>query len=112
MTDDILISEPDVLKRWPALSKAGLLAARKTGTIAWVRGKRGSAWYRPSAIETFITKELEQPCLDRGLAPSSRSATNGLPTSKDPKNYTASGLSQELEELVAQVSVQKIFEKQ
>ena len=57
---DSLISEPDVLARWPALSKSRLRIARHTGIIAWVKGKRGSAWYRPPAIEIFIAKELEQ----------------------------------------------------
>jgi hypothetical protein len=68
-----LMSEVDVLQRWPALSKSGLRAARHGGRIAWVKGKRGSAWYRPSAIETFITEELEQPCHDLAKKLSSNS---------------------------------------
>ena len=85
---EILLSEPDVLTRWPALAKSTLLAARKTGTIAWVRGKRGSAWYRPSAIETFITKELEQPCLGLEQTLSSSSESNGSPRIRTPKIST------------------------
>jgi hypothetical protein len=78
MPDSIetLISESDVLTRWPALSRSRLLAARESGTISWVRGKRGSAWYRSIAIENFISKELEQPCLGLGqpVRPSRSSA--------------------------------------
>jgi len=97
----VLISENDVLARWPALSKSALLAARKSGRIGWVRGKRGSAWYREEAIEAFITKELEQPCHDQEHDRFSNLADNGSPRTPVRPSYTASGLSQALEEHVA-----------
>jgi hypothetical protein len=109
---DGLMSEAAVLKCWPALSKARLRVARGVGQIAWVKGKRGSAWYRPTAIETFITKELEQPCRVPEQSHSSSSAINGSPESQDRKNSIVSGLSQELAERVAKASLQKIFAKQ
>lgn len=111
-TPEQLLSEPDVLRRWPALSRAMLRSARQTGRIGWVRGKRGSPWYRPSAIETFINKELEHQCRVQEPDPYSSSGTNGLPQNRAQKNSTDSGLSQEQEELVAQRLVQKIFNKQ
>jgi hypothetical protein len=107
-----LISETEALARWPALSKSGLRSARHAGRIAWVRGKRGSAWYRPSAIETFIQQELEQPCRARAHDHSLLSQTNGSPTTQDRHSSIASGLSQELEERVAQASAQRILRKQ
>jgi len=111
MTSDDLISEIAVLARWPALSKSRLRIARHTGLIAWVKGKRGSAWYRPSSVEDFIKRKLEHPCLENAPDHYSSSATTGSPTKKEQKSSTTSGLSPELEELVAQVSVQKIFKK-
>jgi hypothetical protein len=107
-----LIAEADALTKWPALSKSGLRAARHTGRIAWVRGKRGSAWYRLSAIETFIQQELEQPCRARAYDHSLRSLTNGSPMTQDRHSSIDSGLSLELEELVAQASAQRILKKQ
>jgi hypothetical protein len=111
-TNDDLISEPDVLQRWPALSKSRLRIARHTGLITWVRGKRSSAWYRPSAIETFISKELEQPCRAQETGPYLSSEVNGSPMNEGRKSSTDSGLSPELEELVAQRLVRKIFKKE
>jgi hypothetical protein len=90
------------------ISKLGLRAARHAGQIAWVRGKRGSAWYRPSAIEQFISKELEKPCHDRGPARSSKSVTSGSPMIPDHHSYTDSGLSPELEEHAARALAQQI----
>jgi hypothetical protein len=105
---EMLISEADALKRWPPLSKSRLLAARKCGRIAWVRGKRGSAWYRPSAIETFITMELEQPCRGRAQEISLNSAANGSPKNQVPHSSIVSGLSPALEEHAARACAQKI----
>jgi hypothetical protein len=98
-----LISETEVLVRWPALSKAGLKAARENGKISWVRGKRGSAWYRPSAIEHFINQELEQPCRDHARAPSLNLPGNGLPTIPVASGSIASGVTRAMEEHVALV---------
>jgi hypothetical protein len=109
---EILVSERDVLTRWPALSKAGLKGARQTGKIARVRGKRGSAWYRASAIETFISKELEQPCRAHAHDHYSNSAVNGSPTTQDHLISTVSGLSPELEEHAALASARRISKKQ
>src|SRR5262245_43871430 len=108
---DGLIDEQAVLDRWPALSRSKLRAARKSKRVGWVCGKRGYAWYRPSAIEEFIRKELEKPCLAQEPTPSSSLEGNGLPTNTEQKSSTDSGLSQEQEELVAQRLVQKIFRK-
>jgi hypothetical protein len=103
-----LLSEPDVLSRWPALSKCGLRAARKTGRISWVRGKRGSAFYREEAIEQFIQKELEKPCRDHARDLYLNSAANGSPGSPAHPSTTDFGLSQELEEHAAQACARKI----
>lgn len=62
--DDEPISEKDARERWGCLSASGLRAARRAGTIAWVRGPRGSAWYRPSAVRAFITTHLETRTAD------------------------------------------------
>jgi hypothetical protein len=105
---DPLMAEADVLMRWPALSQTRLRVARHRGHIAWVKGKRGSAWYRPSAIETFITKELEQPCRADAHAPSLNLAANGSPATRDHPSSTVFGLSRELEEHAAQACARKI----
>jgi hypothetical protein len=107
-TVEPLIAEADVLKQWPVLSRALLLAARKQGRIAWVRGKRGSPFYRPSAIEEFIHKELEQPCRAHAHDHSLNSAANGSPTTQHPDSSIVSGLSPVLEEHAARAYAQKI----
>ena len=106
---EALISETDVLTRWPALSRSALLAARKAGSIAWVRGKRGSAWYRPAAVETFITKELEQPCRDHAREISLNSAANGSPKNPEGPGGTDSGMTPAMEEHVALACAQTIL---
>ena len=103
-----LLSEPDVLARWPALSKCGLRAARQAGRISWVKGKRGSAWYREETIESYIAKELEQPCHDLARDHSLNLAANGLPKIPAPHFSTDSGLSQALEEHAARACARKI----
>lgn len=108
---DHLIAEADVLARWPALSKSGLRAARHAGRIAWIRGKRGSAWYRASAIEEFIRRELEQPCREQGPDRYSNSVANGLPKNPDVPASIVSGMTPEMEELVAQASAQRILRR-
>jgi hypothetical protein len=107
-----LLSEATVLSRWPALSKSLLRIARQQGRISWVKGKRGSAWYRPPSVETFITKELEQPCLDHAPDRSLSSAGNGSLTTQDRRSSIDSGLNSELEERVALASAQRILAKQ
>jgi hypothetical protein len=111
---DQLLAEQAVLTRWPALSKATLINARKSGKIAWVRGKRGSAWYRASAIEDFIKKELEQPCHEQGPDRYSNSAANGSPKNLDAPATIVSGMSpdmEKMEELVALASAQRILRR-
>jgi len=107
--NDALISEADVLTRWPALSKSKLLAARKAGRIAWVRGKRGAAWYRATSIEHFITMELEQPCRDRENMPSLNSAANGSPKNPAAVASIASGMTPAMAARAAQASAQRIL---
>ena len=109
---DPLLSERTVLERWPALSKCGLRAARQTGRIAWVRGKRGSAWYRPSAIEIFIINEMEQPCLAPAPGRSSRSAINGSLRNLVVPVTTATGKTQPQAEQDALASAQRILSGQ
>jgi hypothetical protein len=109
---EALLSEADVLKRWPALSKSKLLAARKDKRIGWVRGKRGAAWYRPSAIEIFITQELEQPCRDHAHETFLNSAANGSPRNPADPATTASGMTQELAERAGQASAKRILSGQ
>jgi hypothetical protein len=108
---ETLLSEDDVLAQWPALSKCGLRAARQAHKIGWVRGKRGSAWYRPSAIETFISEELEQPCRAHAQEPSLNSAANGLPKNLGVLASTVSGMTLEMEERAAQASALRILKK-
>ena len=98
---ELLIPEIEVLARWPALSKCGLRAARQARRIAWIRGKRGSAWYRLSEIEIFITKELEQPCRVARRDPNLNLPVNGSPKNQDAPATTVSGLTQELAEHAA-----------
>jgi hypothetical protein len=105
---DTLVSEADVLTRWPALSRAALLAARKSQRIGWVRGKRGSAWYRPSAVEIYISQELEQPCRAHAHDHYLNSVDSGSPTTQDRPSSTVSGLSPALEEHAARACAQKI----
>lgn len=96
-----MISESDVLARWPALSLALLRRARKQGQISWIPGKRHSAWYRADAVEQFIANYVEQPCRAVAKLPSSNSADSGSPSIPDRHSSTVSGLSQDLEEHAA-----------
>src|SRR5580692_5841965 len=102
------ISEKDVLDRWPLLSLEDLRAARKHGRIAWISGKRGSAWYRPSAVQIYITEFKERRCHVREKTPSSSLANNGSAQFLEAPRSTASGMTRELEERVAQASAQRI----
>jgi hypothetical protein len=111
-SNEALISEQDVLKRWPVLSGSKLLGARKSGRIAWVRGKRGAAWYRASAVEIFIAKELEQPCRDPGPEIYLRSADSGSPKSLADQGSIASGMTPALAERAALASARRILKPQ
>lgn len=113
MTDsDPPLSEPQVLARWPLLSRDRLRAARTAFQISWVRGKRGSAWYRATAVEQFIAKELERPCRDHAHAPSLNSEDNGSPENLAVPDIIASGMTPEMVEHIAQASAQRILRKQ
>lgn len=103
-----LLSESEVLARWPALSKSGLRAARKAGRISWIKGKRGSAWYREEAIETFIHEELEL-CRARAHEKNTFAAINGSRRNQAALVGTVSGLTKEQEELAAHLSAQRIL---
>jgi hypothetical protein len=107
-----LVSEAAVLTEWPVLSKATLTRARKSGRIAWIRGKRGSAWYRPSAIEEFIKKELEQPCRAHAPDHSLNSKGNGLLKNPASPDSIDSGVTPALAERVAQASAHRILKPQ
>ena len=109
---DALMSEPDVLTRWPALSKSGLRAARHDGRIRWVRGKRGSAWYRATAIETFISQELEQPCLDPDPGSSYPLESTGSPKNPAALDSIITGTTNELAERAGLASAQRILNRQ
>src|SRR6185437_7022522 len=109
--EDTLISEREVLRRWPVLSLDDLRGARKSGRITWVAGKRGSAWYRPSAIQAYISEFKEHRCLARERMPCSSLATNGSAEFPEARHSTVSGLTQEMEERVAQASAQRILKK-
>ncbi len=80
--------------------------------IAWVRGKRSSAWYRPSAIEQFITQELEQPCRAHVHETSLNFVDNGSQKNQVVPAYTVSGMTQEMEEHAARASAQRILKPQ
>lgn len=107
-----LMPEKAVLNQWPCLSLEGLRAARAAGKIAWVKGKRGSAWYRPEAIRNYIREYLEKPCRAPELEPSSNSAAIGSPPSQGENVYTLSGLTPEMVEHAGRASAQRIFGKQ
>jgi hypothetical protein len=107
-TDHDLLCESDVLKRWPVLSKLKLLAARNGGRIAWVCGKRKSAWYRPSSIENYITMELEKPCHVRATQIALNSAASGSPVSQEG-GFTDIGMTPAMEEHVALACAQTIL---
>jgi hypothetical protein len=106
------IREQAAVQNWPLLSPAGLHAARLAGKIAWIRGKRGSIWYRPSAIRAYIAEHLETPCRAHAPARSSNSPANGSPPSPAPATSTASGMTPELEEHVARACAQRILKPQ
>jgi len=106
-----LLAEADVLDRWPALSKSSLRTARQQGRISWVKGKRGSAWYRASAVEKFIEKRLEQPCHDQDQSPSSKSEGTGLRESRTDQDFIITGMTQELEERAARSLARTISKK-
>jgi hypothetical protein len=109
-TTQELISEAAVLKRWPLLSKHQLRAARKAGRISWIKGKRGSAWYRAIFVENFIAQELE--CLAQESDPYLKSAASGSLKNPDDLVSTVSGMIPEMEELASQASAQRILKSQ
>lgn len=107
---DTLLSESQVVKTWPCLSRIGLRAARKSGKIRWVRGQRGTAWYEPSAVREYIRDVLEVArWLDHDPDPCSNSAVNGSPPKAIEEICTAIGSTLELEEHVAKVCAQRIL---
>lgn len=108
-TESELISELEVLRRWPALSKSTLRAARKAGRISWIKGKRGSAWYRVTAIKSFINAEMEIPCRDRVHDQNTLAAINGSQKSRGAPAGTGFGLTKEQEELAAHLCAQRIL---
>lgn len=105
---DALMPESAVLNNYPVLSLSRLRRARAEGEIAWVKGKRGSAWYRPSAIETFITEHMETPCHDNPKRPSLNSADNGSPKNRERRLSVVTGLSPDQVEHAALACAQKI----
>jgi len=102
------VPERSVLDRWQLLSSGGLLAARRAGKIAWIKGKRGSVWYRPSAVRDYIAAYLENPCHDRAQDHCSSSTDNGSLPSMEAGTSTGSGLTPELQEHVERVLAQSI----
>lgn len=105
-----LLSESQVIKFWPCLSRIGLRAARKSGKIRWVRGQRGTAWYETSAVREYIRDVLEVArCLDHDPDPCSNSAVNGSRPRAIEEICTAIGSTPELEEHVAKVCAQRIL---
>jgi hypothetical protein len=102
------ISESDVLDKYPMLSIGMLRKARTEGTIAWVKGKRNSAWYRQSAVQKFIADYMESPCREAEKHRSLNSPDIGSPESPGVLSFTDIGLSPELVELAAHRCAQKI----
>lgn len=100
-----LLPEKEILRRWPLLSLNHLRAARASGTIAWVRGKRGTAWYRPEAVTEYIRKYLEEPCREQPLE------AHGLPPSNKGKDTMTASVPPELLERVAARSAARIMKK-
>src|SRR5665213_4486994 len=96
-----LISEKDVLFYRPALSKGRLLAARKAGIIVWTSGKRHSAWYRLAGVDAYLKSHLEQPCRAQEEKPSLHLVDSGSLKNLSVPASTVSGMTPELEELVA-----------
>jgi hypothetical protein len=107
-----LMDEKAVLKQWPCLSHEGLLIARKRGIISWVRGKRGSPFYRPDAVRQYIADYLENPCQDPAPEACSKSAVTGSPRSRTVRDITLSGLTPAMVELAGEASARRILNKQ
>jgi len=102
------IPEAEVLARWPVLAASALRIARHQGKIAWIRGKRGTAWYRAEAVQSYISTYMEQPCRALERHPSSNLEDNGSRTSRAAPISTDIGLSRDLEEHVAKAFARKI----
>lgn len=106
MGSDPLLSEKQVLDKYPVLSAHVLKKARKDETIAWARGKWKSPWYRVSAVETFI-RSLEK-CPALAPAPSSNSPDNGSRKTQGRPISIDFGQNQELVEHAARHLAQRI----
>ena len=104
------IPEAQVLARWPVLSAAGLRRARLEGKIGWVRGKRGSAWFRPTAVQAYIHDFLEnEPSCHVSERPHSlNSAASGSRAAQIRPASTDIGLSPEAIEQAALAFARKI----
>src|SRR5690242_12642059 len=77
--NDDLISESEVLRRRPVLSKAQLVSARQRQLIRWTKGKRGSAWYRISDVDAYIKTHMEIQCHNPASTPSLSLVDSGSP---------------------------------
>ena len=84
MTDDPL-PQPEIIKRFPVLTKGRLAVARRNGEIDWVKGPRQKPFYTPSAVNAFIRDHLTRKC---GIVPSEKQEHRSPPI---PPEYSDAG---------------------
>jgi hypothetical protein len=103
-----LLSEAQVLDRWPMLSAGVLQRARREKAVTWHKGKRKSAWYRVSDVEAFIERKLKHECRAPENPLCSNSPDNGSPPIPGAPSSIDSGLTPALEEHVAEALAHQI----
>jgi len=107
---DRLISEAEVVKFRPILSRGLLLAARKADLIAWTEGRQHTAWYTLADVDAYLETK-KKPCLGLNPDRSSSLVDNGSQPSQAAPASIVSGMTPEMVERVGLASAQEILGK-